>query len=84
MKSAIVLTLDGKLEKVIVGESNPEVIDAAMIRMFEDGKANLETDMRQTMLVHGYYEYNGNDGKVTLQLTDAEDANLTIGRTPPK
>ena len=84
MTSAIVLSLDGKIEKVIVGDSNPDVIDAAMIRMFEDGKANLEDDMRETMLVHGYYEYNGNDGKVTLQLTDAEPANLTRGRTPPK
>lgn len=84
MKSAIVLTLNGILEKVIVGADNYDVIAAAALRMAEDGKANLDADMKETMRVHGYYEYNGNDGKVTLQLTEAEQANLTIGRTPPK
>lgn len=73
MKSAIVLIVDGKMEKVVIGENSVQVVNAVKPRMFADGKANLEEDMANTMMVHGYYKYNGNDGIVEMQMVECED-----------
>lgn len=78
---AIIISIKGIPETVIVRENSLDCIQEAYVRMCKDGKANLKDDMERTVITHGYYEYFNFDGKkVVLQLTetDQEDRTPTI------